>query len=131
MKVTDVIDTKSHIDYAQLYGQATSLINSGKRYWVDDEDEKLIEETNSGFVVETPLEQLFLSAFDIGVTESEGAEWVRPTEILTILQALPIFNKRTDCNLYKLGKTLTKLKVAKRSSKKGTEYLVKKIEIAV
>lgn len=131
VKVTDVIDTKSHIDYAQLYSQATSLINSGNRYWVDDEDEKLIEETNSGFVVETPLEQLFLSAFDIGVTESEGAEWMRPTEIMTILQALPIFNKRTDCNLYKLGKTLTKLKVAKRSSKKGTEYLVRRIEMVV
>lgn len=127
VKVTDMIDAKSHIDYAQLYSQAAFLINSGERYWVDDEDERLIEETNSRFTVETPLEQLFLSAFDIVTAETEDAEWMRPTEIMTILQFLPIFNRKTDCNLYKLGKTLTKLKIAKRSCKRGTEYLVKRI----
>lgn len=127
VKVTDMIDAKSHIDYAQLYSQAAFLINSGERYWVDDEDERLIEETNSRFTVETPLEQLFLYAFDIVTAETEDAEWMRPTEIMTILQSLPIFNRKTDCNLYKLGKTLTKLKIAKRSCKRGTEYLVKRI----
>lgn len=127
VKVTDMIDAKSHIDYAQLYSQAAFLINSGERYWVDDEDERLIEETNSRFAVETPLEQLFLSTFDIVTAETEDAEWMRPTEIMTILQSLPIFNRKTDCNLYKLGKTLTKLKIAKRSCKRGTEYLVKRI----
>lgn len=127
VKVTDMIDAKSHIDYAQLYSQAAFLINSGERYWVDDEDERLIEENNSRFTVETPLEQLFLSAFDIVTAETEDAEWMRPTEIMTILQSLPIFNRKTDCNLYKLGKTLTKLKIAKRSCKRGTEYLVKRI----
>lgn len=127
VKVTDMIDAKSHIDYAQLYSQAEFLINSGERYWVDDEDERLIEETNSRFTVETPLEQLFLYAFDIVTAETEDAEWMRPTEIMTILQSLPIFNRKTDCNLYKLGKTLTKLKIAKRSCKRGTEYLVKRI----
>lgn len=127
VKVTDMIDAKSHIDYAQLYSQAAFLINSGERYWVDDEDERLIEETNSRFTVETPLEQLFLSAFDIVTAETEDAEWMRPTEIMTILQSFPIFNRKTDCNLYKLGKTLTKLKIAKRSCKRGTEYLVKRI----
>lgn len=127
VKVTDMIDAKSHIDYAQLYSQAAFLINSGERYWVDDEDERLIEETNSRFTVETPLEQFFLSAFDIVTAETEDAEWMRPTEIMTILQSLPIFNRKTDCNLYKLGKTLTKLKIAKRSCKRGTEYLVKRI----
>lgn len=127
VKVTDMIDAKSHIDYAQLYSQAAFLINSGERFWVDDEDERLIEETNSRFTVETPLEQLFLSAFDIVTAETEDAEWMRPTEIMTILQSLPIFNRKTDCNLYKLGKTLTKLKIAKRSCKRGTEYLVKRI----
>lgn len=127
VKVTDMIDAKSHIDYAQLYSQAAFLINSGERFWVDDEDERLIEETNSRFTVETPLEQLFLYAFDIVTAETEDAEWMRPTEIMTILQSLPIFNRKTDCNLYKLGKTLTKLKIAKRSCKRGTEYLVKRI----
>lgn len=127
VKVTDMIDAKSHIDYAQLYSQAAFLINSGERYWVNDEDERMIEETNSRFTVETPLEQLFLSAFDIVTAETEDAEWMRPTEIMTILQSLPIFNRKTDCNLYKLGKTLTKLKIAKRSCKRGTEYLVKRI----
>lgn len=127
VKVTDMIDAKSHIDYAQLYSQAAFLINSGERDWVDDEDERLIEETNSRFTVETPLEQLFLSAFDIVTAETEDAEWMRPTEIMSILQSLPIFNRKTDCNLYKLGKTLTKLKIAKRSCKRGTEYLVKRI----
>lgn len=127
VKVTDMIDAKSHIDYAQLYSQAAFLINSGDRYWVNDEDERMIEETNSRFTVETPLEQLFLYAFDIVTAETEDAEWMRPTEIMTILQSLPIFNRKTDCNLYKLGKTLTKLKIAKRSCKRGTEYLVKRI----
>lgn len=125
--VTDVIRTEEKINHAQLYAQAVHLINSGERYWINDEDERLIRQTNARFEVQQPLEHLFHDAFEPSVSlNTEGAEWLRATEIMTILQSLPAFNRKTDNNIHKLGHALTKLQIIKRHSRLGTEYLVKR-----
>lgn len=128
VNVTDVIRTEESIDYKQLYAQAISLITKGERYWLNDEDEKLIRITNERFAVQTPLEEHFLTAFSPAVSDDEGV-WLRVSDIMTELSALPTFNKNKDCNLSQLGKILTKLKVRKQRKKHGFEYLVKRNKV--
>lgn len=124
VEVTAPIRTDVPIDYKQLYAQAKSMIIDGERYYLNDEDERLIKLSNGDFEVETPIDQLFLSAFSVPKNDDEGM-WLSITEIMERLEKLPTFNKRVDCNSVKLGKTLTKLKLAKRRSNKGYVYFVK------
>lgn len=125
--VTEPIRTDSAVNYDQLYAQAVNLINNGTRYWLNDEDEALIRATNNRFEVQQPLEQLFLAIFQhADKAEEVDAKWLRSTEIMEELSTLPAFNRRTDNNLYKLGRILTKLNIVKRRHPNGTQYLVKK-----
>lgn len=124
VQITGPIHTDQSINYQQLYSQAVSIINSGERYWINDEDEALIRESNKAFEVQHPLEQLFLTAFEpVEAANKSDATWMRSTEIMEILQTLPSFNRKTDNNLWKLGKVLNKLKMKKRRSASGRQYL--------
>lgn len=120
------INTEQSINYAQLYAQAKHLILNGERYWLNDEDEALIRKCNTRFEVESPLEQLFLTLFDIPDNDDTNIEWLRPTDILTDLQSLPTFNRKTDNNVRKLGHVLTKLKLEKDRGRDGVIYKVKR-----
>lgn len=126
--VTEPIRTTSPVNYSQLYSQAVHLINNGVRYWLNDEDEALIRETNTRFEIEDPLEMMFHTMFVSADSEEEGkTEWLRSTDIMEALTKHPAFNSRTDKNVRKLGKVLTKLNVKKRNHKTGTQYLVIRI----
>lgn len=124
VEVTEPIHTDEPIEYAQLYAQAKHLILHGERYYLNDEDEALIRETNNKFEVETPLEQLFLAAFS-KPTDSVG-EWMSVTEIMEVLKSLPTFNSRQDLKAIKLGLVLTKMKLKKERKQKGYVYFVKR-----
>lgn len=125
VNITEPIRTETPINYAQLYAQAVEQINSGVRYWIDDEDERLIRDTNNRFTVQQPLEQLFLTAFRSAEdTDDSNGEWLRSTEIMAHLQTLPAYNKRRDNNLAVLGRILTKLRIQKRRHSSGTQYRV-------
>lgn len=126
VEVTAPINTEQSINYAQLYAQAKHLILNGERYWLNDEDEALIRKCNTRFEVESPLEQLFLTLFTIPDCDDTTVEWLRPTDILTDLQSLPTFNRKTDNNVRKLGHVLTKLKLEKDRGRDGVIYKVKR-----
>lgn len=129
VNVTAPIDTESPVDYAQLYAQAVELINQGVRYWINDEDEALIRETNGQFEVQSPLEILFLSTYSIAadvVDEGEGFEWMSLTDVMESLQQQPSFNRRRDNDIRALGRVLTKLSIPKHRTRFGVEYLLKK-----
>jgi len=124
VKVTAPIDTSAPIVYRQLYAQAKESVLAGERYWLDDEEEALLKVENKQFEVESPLEQLLLSAFEI-VSDEEDGTWMSSTEIMGVLQKLPGFNKRQDANLRKLGMVLVKLGVRRKHGNRGSMYLVK------
>ena len=42
-----------------LYAQAMEAIYKGERYWLNDEDENILKQTNREFEQASPLEQLF------------------------------------------------------------------------
>lgn len=118
VEVTAPIHVERAINHAQLYAQAKHLILHNERYWLNDEDERIIKEWNKRFEVNSPLEQMFLTMFAVP-KEGEDGVWMSTAEILEKLQSLPIFNKKTDNNLTKLGVTLTKLGVLRSRNKGG------------
>jgi len=126
VEVKDRIRTEQPINYAQLYAQAKHLILHGERYWINDEDEAMIRESNKVFELESPLEQLIYSAFVIPQQDEEG-EWMTAVDIMAVLQTLPAFNRKTDNNLYKLGRVLTKLQLKKKRMSMGSVYWIKRL----
>ena len=60
-------------------------IYKGERYWLNDEDEAILKETNRDFEQVSPLEQLFHCYFRVTEEEQEG-EWLTAMEIFNYLQ---------------------------------------------
>ena len=126
IEVVAPIETNVSINYRQLYAQAMSLIYKGERYWLNDEDEAVLRQTNSEFEQITPLEQLYQCCFSSSVGE-EGDEWMTAMEIFNYIQTktrdkLPI-NK-----IAYFGRILKKLDVPCKKSNRGTLYHVVKLE---
>lgn len=127
VEVTAPIKTETPINYRQLYAQAKHLVLKGERFWLDDEDEALIRKSNEKFEISSPLEQLFFLAFRIPAEGEEGT-WMHTTEIMSVLQKLKTFNRKTDNSLPNLGRVLTKLAAKgldKERDLQGTKYYVK------
>lgn len=81
-------------------------VSRGERYWLDDEDEKILKQTNSEFEQMTPLEQLF-HCFLRPVEEEEGGEWMTSMQILNYLQTR-MHDKLAINKVAVFGRTLQK-----------------------
>lgn len=117
--VTAPIHVERAINYLQLYAQAVSLIQQGERYWLNDDDEAIIQQSNKDYETQTPLEDILLATYDMKPTKGV---WLHLTEIMERLQKHPAFNRKRDNNLYQLGRALTKHKVQKSRDKHGIIY---------
>lgn len=124
VRVTAPIDTERPINHRQLYAQIVHLINSGERYWLNDEDESLIKETNKQFEYQDGLELLFLSAFKPG--SQENGSYTRAIDIMSELRKNKLFNPRRDNNIFQLGRILTKHIPQKKRHNDGWRYLVER-----
>ncbi|MCD7925719.1 MAG: DUF3874 domain-containing protein, partial [Bacteroides sp.] len=125
IEVTAPIDTNVTIDYRQLYAQAMSLIYKGERYWLNDEDEALLRQTNRDFEQLTPLEQLYHCYFSSAEDNGEG-EWLTVMEIFNYLQT-KTRDKLSVSKISPFGRVLRKLEVPCKKSKRGTLYHVVKL----
>ena len=63
-------------------------VSKGERYWLNDEDEAILKETNRDFEQVSPLEQLFHCYFRVTEEEREG-EWLTAMEIFNYLAENP------------------------------------------
>lgn len=125
VKVTAPINTQSSINYRQLYAQAKKMLLDGERYWLDDADEALLNDYNKAFEVETPLEQMLLSAFEV-VEDEKAGEWYLTTDISEALSELPGGDKN-DVKLRNLGRVLVKYGAKRKHSNRGSMYLLKRV----
>ena len=101
-------------------------VSKGERYWLDDEDEKILKQTNREFEQMSPLEQLF-HCF-LRPTEEEGdGEWMTSMQILNYLQTRTR-DKLAINKVAVFGRTLQKLNIPCRKSSKGTLYHLMKVE---
>lgn len=125
IEVTAPIETNVTINYKQLYAQAMSALYKGERYWLNDEDEGLLKQSNSEFEKISPLEQLFLCYFS-SPSENEKGEWLTPMEILAFLQTKT--KERLSINqVGHFGRTLQKQNISSRKVSRGTLYHVTKL----
>lgn len=126
IEVTDPIDTNVTIDYRQLYAQAMHLLYKNERYWLNDEDEAVLRQSNSEFEQISPLEHLFHCNFSSATNEKEG-EWMTAMDIFNYLQE----NTRNKLSINKInwfGRILRKLNIPKKTSTRGTLYHVTKLK---
>ena len=126
IEVTDPIDTNVTIDYRQLYAQAMHLLYKNERYWLNDEDEAVLRQSNSEFEQISPLEHLFHCNFSSATNEKEG-EWMTAMDIFNYLQE----NTRDKLSINKInwfGRILRKLNIPKKTSTRGTLYHVTKLK---
>ena len=122
IEVTGPIRTNVSINYRQLYAQAVSAIARGERYWLDDNDEAILRQTNQEFEQPNPLEQLFLCHFRAAQDNEEGL-WMTPMEIISYLQKKT--KDRLSINkVAQLGRILRKLGISNCRKKRGNEYHV-------
>lgn len=125
VEVTAPIETNITVNYDQLYAQAFHAVMHGERYWLDDTDEALLNESNEEFRQVTPLEHLLQSRFSVASPEKGDGEWLMTMDIFNTLQAgtrekLPI-GKLTH-----LGRLLKKWNVPNKRTEKGSLYYLKK-----
>lgn len=97
-----------------------------ERYWLNDEDEAVLRQSNSEFEQISPLEHLFHCNFSSATNEKEG-EWMTAMDIFNYLQE----NTRDKLSINKInwfGRILRKLNIPKKTSTRGTLYHVTKLK---
>ena len=97
----------------------------GERYWLDDQDEALLRESNEEFRQVSPLEELFFNRFMIASPEEGDGEWLMTMEIFNHLQA-GTRDKLTLGKAVQLGRMLKTWNVASKRLGKGNVYYLKK-----
>ncbi len=127
IEVMAPINTNVTINYKQLYAQAMEAIYRGERYWLDDKDEKILNQTNREFEQETPLEQLFHCYLCPAKEGEENGEWMTSMQILNYLQT-KTRDKLAINKVASFGRTLHKLNIPVRKSNRGRLYYLMKVE---
>lgn len=80
------IDISRPIDYPQLYAQALSAIRSGERYWLNTEEEGLLNTSNDDFRL-LPLEIQYLFSYFRLPEEEEDGELYSAVELLDYISS--------------------------------------------
>ena len=121
--LTAPIRLPNHIDYEQLYAQAVTELDSGRRYWFDEADTQEIMENNQHYQQRTPAEALFLDCFSIPKDLTKGV-YMTAASIFSLLRQ----RYGSQLNLTSLshfGRVLANIpNLHSKHSSHGTEYLV-------
>jgi predicted P-loop ATPase len=123
IELTGPINVSHRINYTQLYAQAMSLIDQGCQYWLDEEQTKLVMESNRQFQLRSPEEAFFHECFQIVAKEEEG-QWMTAAAILHHMKRYAGSAVRGE-NVRSFGRFLSNLpEIISRHTRIGTEYLV-------
>lgn len=123
IEVTAPIDTNVTINYKQLYAQAVHNILNGERYWLNDQDEAILRESNREFEKISPIEQLFLCNFRSAEDDEKG-EYMSPMQILSHLQQKEKSIKLSARDISDFGRILKKNNIKVKRTKRGMMYEV-------
>ena len=121
--LTGPIRLPDRIDYEQLYAQAVSELESGRRYWFDEADTQEIMANNMQYQQRTPAESLFFECFSIPKDLTKGA-------YMTAASIFSLLRQRYGSQLHltslsHFGRLLANIpNLYSKHSSHGTEYLV-------
>ena len=129
IELTGPINVSKKINYDQLYAQAVTLLDQGEPTWLDEEQTRLLMESNSQFQLRSSEELFFWECFRIPEKEEEG-QYMSTTAIFTVIKKKAGTAIRNG-NLRLFGRFLSNIKhIRKRRTSYGTEYLVSPLEKA-
>lgn len=118
------IDVSQRINYTQLYAQALALLEKGVPYWLDDEQTRLVMESNRQYQMRSPEELYFHDLFDITDNEHDG-QWMSTTAIFTTVKRKAGSALRGG-NVKGFGRMLANIPgIMRRRTRAATEYLVR------
>ena len=124
VELTGPIDVKYRINHEQLYAQAIALLDSGETYWLDEEQTRLVMESNRQFQLRTPEEMFFREYFTIPEGDEEG-QWMTAAAIQQAIKQRAGSLIRNS-NIRSFGRFLANIDtLQQRRSRYGTEYYVK------
>jgi len=123
IELTGPIDVNHRINYRQLYAQAITLIDHDEPYWLDEQQTRLVMESNRQFQLRSPEEVFFHECFKPAASEDDG-QWMTTAAILYRVKHYAGSAVRGD-NVRQFGRFLANLpELRSRHSRNGTEYLV-------
>ena len=85
VEVTGDIDFSDTLDHGQLYAQLRQQVTDGQRYWLDDEETRVLISENDRFQRVNGLEEMIAQAFRRPADSNEGRWWT-VAEISTLLK---------------------------------------------
>ena len=80
IELTGPIDVSRRINYPQLYAQAVTLLERGEPYWLDEEQTRMVMESNRQYQLRSPEEMYFSECFVPADSEEDG-QWLTTTLI--------------------------------------------------
>ena len=123
IELTGPIDVNRRINYTQLYAQAVTLLEQGEPYWLDEEQTRMVMESNRQFQLRSPEEIFFNECFKPAESEAEG-EWMTAAAIFQRVKRQAGSAIRHG-NVVVFGRMLSNLTtLQRRRARQGTEYLV-------
>ena len=127
IELTGPIDMSQNPNYEQIFAQALYALDRHEAYYFDDEQTQQILESNRQFQQFTPAEQFFNDCFEPATSESDG-EYLTSSAIFAHIKKLAGSDLRLN-SLNHFGRTLSNIpNLQRRRTKKGTEYLVKRLK---
>lgn len=125
IRVKEKIDFPTDMDYRQLYAEAVHALNKGERYWLDEQEEALLKESNREFEVENKYAQLFWSRYRQPEHNGEG-NYLYCTEILQSLCTSSEFSKMGNGTMVQFGRLLQRWGFVRKHGNGGSLYHVVK-----
>lgn len=126
IELTGPIDTTYRINYTQLYAQAVALLDQGEPYWLDEEQTRMVMESNQLFQLRSPEEMFFHDYFMIPAAPEDG-QFMTTTAIFQHIRKQAGAAMRNS-NIRAFGRMLAGLDgLIRRRARNGTEYLVRPV----
>ena len=127
IELTGPIDTSYRINYRQLYAQAMALLDQGEPYWLDEEQTRLVMESNQQFQRRSAVELYFFECFAIPDTYDDG-EWMSTAAIYQHLRKVA-GSAIGNVGVVAFGRFLSNIdSIQRRRSRYGNQYLLKKLD---
>lgn len=125
VEITDMIDFEDSLDHQQLYAQLKEEVNSGMRYYLNDEEIAQLIEENERFQRIDSLAEMIAELF----RKPEGSEtgrWWSTAEVLKLLQNKYGKSTLKNATPEKIGNTLTRnhFNFQSKHTMSGTKYLM-------
>ncbi len=129
IELTGPINVSYRINHTQLYAQAMALLDQGEAYWLDEEQTRMVMESNQQYQMRSPEEMLFHDYFTIPEREADGV-YMSPTAIFQAVKKIA-GSVLPKGNVKSFGRMLSNINgIIRRRTRFGTEYLVKPVEKA-